>query len=353
MILMSYIKFALCATMMALLFISSAYGDELTVSVSEGNGASSITSTSNFGAAANNAVEQAITLTPKEDTAKNYLYAEGDYSTSRSVSGSNGGYCYSGFSVTGSNAKSYYDFGADGSNYAILTESLQSSGANSINAYGYAYSNDGYAVNSLSTTSDWGLAQASYFNYAYATPTYAYDYAVVGSASGNYASATSTATNYYWGDYASSSFYAASASNSYYPAMIWNVAQYAISEYTYANAVTTTGNAWSYDGYTLQNSWASDYWGDYSYSYLYSPYGLTSATSSYQQDYAYASGYNRNTWASGSAYLYGYPTYAYSVNHNALSGLTKSDYDYYYGWNTLSQYAYNSYGVSEAVNFPY
>jgi hypothetical protein len=350
---MSYTKFAFCATMMALLFLSSVHADELTVSVSEGNGANSITSTSNFGAAANNAVEQAITLTPKEDTAKNYLYAEGDYSTSRSVSGSNGGYCYSGFSVAGSNAKSYYDFGADGSNYAILTESLQTSGANSINAYGCAFSSYGYAVNSLSTTSDWGQAQASYFNYAYATPTYAYDYAVVGSASGNYASATSYSGNYDWGDYAYSSFYAASASSSNYPAMIWNVAQYASSGYTYAEAGTNSGNAWSTDGYTLQNSWASDYYGDYSYNYLYSPYGLTLATSSYQPNYAYSSGYEGGTFASGSAWLWGNPTYAYSVNYHSFSGLTKYDYDYYYGWNTLSQFAANNLTNSYAVNYRY
>ncbi len=350
---MSYTKFVFCATMMALLFLSSVHADELTVSVSEGNGASSITSTSNFGAAANNAVEQAITLTPKEDTANNYLYAEGDYSTSRSVSGSNGGYCYSGFSVTGSNAKSYYDFGADGSNYAILTEWLQTSGANSINAYGYAYSNYGNAINTLSVTSDWGQAQASYYNNAYATPSYAGDYAVVGSASGNYASATSAATNYDWSDYASSSFYAASASNSRYPAMIWNVAQYSATEYTYAHAGTNSGSAWSKDGYTGQYSWASDYYGDYSYSYLYSPYGLTLATSSYQPNYAYSSGYEGGTFASGSAWLYGNPTYAYSVNYHSFSGLTKSDYDLYLGWNTLSQFAANNLTNSYAVNYQY
>jgi hypothetical protein len=350
---MSNTRSMLCATVMALLFISSAYADELTVSVSEGNGASSITSTSNFGAAANNAVEQAITLNPKEDTAKNYLYAEGDYSTSRSVSGKNGGYCYSGFSVTGSNAKSYYDFGADGSNYAALTEWLQTSGANSINAYGYAFSKDGYAANYLSTTSDWGLAQASYFNYAYAEPTYAYDYAVVGSASGNYASATSSAGNYNWKDYASTSFYAASAASSNYPAMIWNVAQYAASGSVYAQAGTNSGSSWSTDGYTGQYSYASDYYGDYSYSYLYSPYGLTLATSSYQPNYAYSSGNEGGTFASGSAWLYGYPTTAYSVNYDSFSGLTKYDFDYYYGWNTLAQYAANIYGDSYAVNYQY
>jgi len=230
---------------------------------------------------------------------------------------------------------------------------LQASRADSIYAYGYAYSNDGYAADYLHTTSVRGQAQASYFNYAYATPSYAYDYAVVGSASGNYASAQSYAGNWDWGDYASNSIYASSASSSNYPSMIWNVAQTASSTYTHASAGTTGGNAWSTDGYTGQSSYASDYWGDYSYSYLYSPYGLTKATSSYQPDNAYASGSNRYTWTSESAYLYGYPTYAYSVNYNAYTGLYKSDSDYYYGWNYLSHYAYNSYRDSYALNFQY
>jgi hypothetical protein len=348
---MSNIRYVLCATMMALIFISSAYGDELTVSVSEGNGASSITSTSNFGAAANNAVEQAITLTPKEDTAQNHMYVEGDYSTSRSVSGRNGGYCYSGFDVTGSGAKSYYDFSADGNYYATLAEWLTAANANSINAYGYAYSNDGSASGSLYVSSDYGRAQASYYNYALATSSLAYDYQYVGSASGKYVSADTSASNYDWGDYAYNSFY--TGGNSYYPAIIGNVAQYASSTYTYANAGTTSGNAWSYDGYVAQYASASDYWGDYSMNYLYSPGGMTWLTSSYQSDYAYASGYNSNTWTSGSAYLWGNPTYAYAYNYNAYTGLSYSDYDYYYGWNTLSQYAYNSYDYSYAVNFQY
>lgn len=348
---MSHIRFALYATIVALLFLSSAHGEGLTVTVSEGNGASSITTSSTFGAAANNAVEQAITLNPKDDTGKNYLYAEGDYSTSRSVSGYYGGYCNSGFSVTGDNAKSYYDFWADGSYYATLSEWLQTSGADSIYAYGTAYSNYGYASDYLYATSDWNQAQASYFNYAYANPSYAYDSAVVGSASGDYASATSYASNYDWGDYASTSFYVGTSSG--YPSMIWNVAQYASSEYTYANAGTNSGNAWSSDGYVAQTSYASDWWGDYSYNYLYAPTGFTYSTSPYQSDYAYSSGYNRNTWTSGSAYLYGYPTYAYSVNYNSYTGVTNSDWDYYYGWDGLSQYAYNYYGDAWAVNFQY
>jgi len=353
MISMSHLRFALCATIVALLFISSAYGEELTVSVSEGNGAGSITSTSNFGAAANNAVEQAITLSPKEDMAKNYLYAEGPYSTTRTASGTNGGFCYSGFSVVGSNAKSYYDFWADGSNYAQLTEWLQTTGADSIEAYGYAFHNNGYSANSLYATSDWGQAQASYFNYAYATPSYAYDYALVGSASGNFVSASSTATNYDWKDYASTAFYAGIDPSSYVPAMIWNVAQNANSAYTYASAQTTSGNSWSIDGNVAQTSYAKDYFEDYSYTSMVSPNGLTWATSSYYSDYAYSSGSNRNTWASQSAWLWGNPTNLFAQNYNSYSGITSSAEDLYYGWNMLSQRGYNSYGSSDAVNFTY
>jgi hypothetical protein len=353
MISMSPIRFALCATIVALLFLSSAYGEELTVSVSEGSDANSITSTSNFGAAANNAVEQAITLNPKEDTAKNHMYVEGPYSTTRTASGTNGGFCYSGFAVTGVNAKSYYDFLADGSYYAQLSEWLQASGADSINAYGYAFHNNGYAANSLYATSDWGLAQASYFNYAYATPSYAYDYAVVGSASGNFASVSSIATNNDWKDYASTNFYAASAPSSYVPAMIWNVAQNANSAYTYASAQTTSGNSWSSNGYVAQTSYAKDYFGDYSYNSMYSPNGLTWATSSYYSDYAYSSGYNRNTWASQSSWLFGSQTDLFAENSNSYTGVYSWALDTYYDWNKLSQYAYNSYGSSDAVNFTY
>lgn len=350
MISMSPLRFALCATIVALLFISSAYGEELTVSVSEGSGAGSITSTSNFGAAANNAVEQAITLNPKEDTAKNALYVEGPYSTSRSVSGNYGGYCYSGFSVTGVNAKSTYDFWADGSSYAQLSESLQTSTANNINAFGYAFSNYGYAADVLDVTSNAGQAQANYFNYAYANPSYAYDYAAVGSASGNYAGATSFAYNYDWKDHAITSFYAESTLN---PAIIWNVEQSASSVNTYANSITTKGNSWSPDGYIAQSSYASDLYGDYSYNYLYSTPGYTAATSTYYPDYAYSSGSNRNTWAAGSADVYGSPTYAWAENYNSYNGWYYWAWDYYEGENTLSQYGYNSFDDSYAVNFQY
>jgi len=150
-------------------FVTGANG--LDVIVSQGSDSSGTKMDMNYGASTGDFVDQHIVLDPTTNTATNAWSFSGPGSTSRYVYGRLGGFVRAGFSVSGSGARTTYDFASSNYPYALVREALTSRYANTIYAYAYASSNNGnQAMAKILVYSPSNNAYLSgYSNSAYAT----------------------------------------------------------------------------------------------------------------------------------------------------------------------------------------
>lgn len=150
---------------LSLFFVFAANG--LEIDVSQGD----VSMSMNYGATQGDAMQQHMNLNPESGSAENSWYFSGSGSTSRSVYGDYGGYAKSGFTVTGSNAQTWYDFSVSSYPYASVSESLTSQKANRIYSYAYASANNGnQAMATIEVYSPSNNAiLKNYANRAYAT----------------------------------------------------------------------------------------------------------------------------------------------------------------------------------------
>jgi|GEM_PF-4304643 len=281
-------------------------------SYSFGDGASETSGGYNIGGAATiNLVGNA-----KDISAHNAFFARGPISTSRSANSGNGlAHATSTFSVTGSNAKTMYDFTSSaGTYYAQTTESLTSFDADTISARGYSSTNNGdYAESSILVTSptDDKAILMGYYNKAYA-----YQYGT----SSSYAQANQGCT---WAD---------------------------VSDYTNGRIFTRLyakegGGDWSQVSLNMP-------WGTINNPYPSSPYNNAiayasrTANSGLGRTYAYQS---TNAYARDFSSPVGY-YFAQSTAKIVGSNQKQANSYYTSGTHTTSQYAWTTYPNYNVVN---
>lgn len=161
-------KTILMALLLAFL-VTGANG--LEVGLSQGSESAGTNIVTNYGANLENSVEHQVELNPTENTATNAWSFSGSGSTSRYVYGRYGGFARTGFSISGSSARTTYDFYSSNNPYALVRGYLTSRYANTIYAYAYASSNNGnQAMAKIQVYSPSNNAYLiSYSNQAYGT----------------------------------------------------------------------------------------------------------------------------------------------------------------------------------------
>jgi hypothetical protein len=127
----------------------------------------------NYGANVGDYVDHHMAINPTDNTGTNAWSFSGPGSTYRYVYGRLGGFARSGFSITGSSARTTYDFASSNYPYALVRGYLTSRYANYIYAYAYASSNNGnQAMAKIQVYSPSNNAYlVGYSNSAYATST--------------------------------------------------------------------------------------------------------------------------------------------------------------------------------------
>lgn len=294
-------------TLMALLLLFLLTGaNGLEVGVSQGGASAGTNMVTNYGGSVGDSVEHHIALNPTENVVSNAWSFSGPGSTSRSVYGRYGGFARAGFSISGSSARTTYDFYSSSSSYALVKEALTSRYANTIYAYAYASSNNGnQAMAKVQVYSPSNNAYlVGYSNQAYAT--------------------TTTAQVYQWASSAG-----ASSSSGYIMTDLW------ATRSLYTGIKTTMSPQYIRDSsevYAKMSRYPS--MGTYPYSW--------SAT-------AYAS--STNTAAQQGIYAYGNPivTQEYAKKYG-YSGILRTQTNY--GTHKLGQSAYTS-STGQGVSYPH
>jgi len=143
----------------------------LDVRVTQSNGGSGVVVDTSSAANVDDFVDQEIKANPSTgELASSYSFS-GPASLYRAVYGRYGGYARSGFTITGSYARTSYSFAVSSYPYAQVSQALTSYNAKNIYAYAYASSNNGnQAMAKIDVYSPANNAYLSgYSNTAYAT----------------------------------------------------------------------------------------------------------------------------------------------------------------------------------------
>ena len=271
-----------CILALALVFLVPA-ANALSLGVSGGNGPSSVGATMTYEGAKKDSVDQNLKLQPASSSLENYWAFSGSGSTHRYAYGAWGGYAVSGFSISGSNAYTIYDFASSAWPYAVTAEALTSTGATDIYAYGYAYS----------SANDYAYVNTEVYDpYGYA---YLYGYKNTAVGTSSFASASQTIDGYAYAPYG----------------YTWNE-EYANNRYGDTSYLYDYQNGCGYQYYLpYSSSWPSAAYADSSWTYV------QNSMAGYAGSYDYAYGYAK--------------PYSYSAYTSSKSSS---------GWNTLYQYAY-------------
>ncbi|MFA6373638.1 MAG: hypothetical protein WCW68_13525 [Methanothrix sp.] len=177
----------------------------LEVKVVAGNSNGEVGLASRYGASTNDVVTQDIEVRPVNGDINNHWYFTGSGSGSRSAYGSGGSHAQSGFTVEGLSGRTgtWYEFTS--SNYpARTTESLTSTNAHRIYAWGKAWNSEGdYARGYIEAHDYIGCYDSNLYNYrntAYATSNYATVTQAADSARGDWYVKAYQYADDYWDD---------------------------------------------------------------------------------------------------------------------------------------------------------
>lgn len=218
------------------LLTSGANG--ISLSVSEGNEDSASGATTIYGAEIDDVVEHNINLDPSENEISNYLYFSGPGWASRWAYGDYGGYADAGFTISGAQAQTWYDFYSNTYPNAVVSEYFTSVNAASIYGWASAKSDQGdFVYADISVNSPYnGASLYGYNGASYASSIEAYVSQSANGASAPYGSITASEyANNRWGDTSYAVSYDMSDLHSPYPYYIGYPAQaWANSQYSAA-----------------------------------------------------------------------------------------------------------------------